>query len=176
MHRMKRASGADGSWANGSVVPQWFFWFVLVAIALGCGLAIGYLGSPASSNATSIKGASDGGDSEEASRGEQTTSRDGAGGGSGLITKGVTVQVLNASGRGKTDNPVIDDLRELGYQIVAVNPAAKIYDKTTVFWSERSGKEASQALADHFDWKSGPSPNTLTSSVVTHIVVGRDEI
>jgi LytR cell envelope-related transcriptional attenuator len=87
----------------------------------------------------------------------------------------VTVQVLNASGRGKADNAVIDELQQSGFDIVAVNPAAKIYTKTTVFWSKPSGKPAAQAMAQHFHWKAGPRPHNLSKSVTTHVVVGEDE-
>jgi hypothetical protein len=190
---MKRGFRPNESWSRGgSVIPRWFFWAVTAAVALASGLAIGYLGNPAASlpasprhapgsaqppspaaTSTPAEGATPAPESTPA--GSEPDQEPSAGPAGQLITDGVTVQVLNASGRGKDDNTVIQRLERLGYDVVAINPAAKIYEKTTVFWSEPSGAPAAQALAQHFHWKSGPRPQTLSKSVTTHVVVGKDE-
>jgi hypothetical protein len=172
------------------VVTRWFFWAVTAAVALGSGLAIGYIGNPAASLPATPRPVATPSESATPAAANTPTDRvtpapspaqsatkeqTSTGPGNQIITDGVTVQVLNASGRGKADNAVTQELRHLGFDIVAVNPAAKIYTKTTVFWSEPSGKPAAQALAERFHWKSGPRPKTLSKSVTTHVVVGEDE-
>lgn len=195
MQRMRRASRIHGAWPQrGSVVPQWFFWTVLITVALGCGLAIGYLGNPIDAAPATLEaaGRDEGRTSdaeqppavvatpseaeEEASAPSESEDIVEQPAGSELIIDGVTVQVLNASGRRKGDNRVVNRLRDLGFQIVAVNPAAKIYKKTTVFWSKPSGRDAARSLAGNFEWKSAPRPRNLSKSVSTHVVVGRDEL
>ena len=188
--RMKRATRLNRTLAQGgSIVPGWAFWTVIAAVALVSGIAVGYLGNPGnippaarvrasapgtpkptptpsptpSPTATSPAGS-------DAAEETATTSEERP-----LITDGVTVQVLNASGRREADNHVIRELKHLGYDIVAINPAAKVYQKTTVFWSQSSEKAAATALAEHFSWKSGPRPRNLSRSVTTHVVVGKDE-
>jgi LytR cell envelope-related transcriptional attenuator len=200
MHRMRRASRVPAVWPQpGSVIPQWVFWTVLVAVALACGLAIGYLGNPIDSAPVSSS-AQGRGEARLSNRGEETAvveepARSTAAEDSNeataatgddnvteqaaqpeLVTEGVTVQVLNASANRRADNRLADRLESLGFEIVAVNPAAKIYRNTTVFWSKPSGRDASRALAEHFDWKSAPRPRNLSKSVTTHVVVGRDEL
>jgi hypothetical protein len=193
MVAMKRPSRAGGVWPQGgAVVPGWLFWIAVVAVALASGLAIGYLGDSgdvgaaglergepvdkASSTETAepaTRPATGSGRDDPVADGPRHDGTDGAA--EGLVTEGVTLQVLNASGKRRADNRVVDDLRRLGFQIVAVNPAAKIYAKTTVFWSKPTGRGASRALASHFSWRSAPRPKNLSKSVTTHVVVGKDE-
>jgi hypothetical protein len=193
MVAVKRPSRAQGVWPQGgAVVPGWLFWIAVVAVALASGLAIGYLGNSGNVVAVGVERSEpvDKASSTEATEsathpatgsgiddpvadGPRHRGTDGAA--EGLVTEGVTVQVLNASGKRRADNRVVDDLRHLGFRIVAVNPAAKIYPKTTVFWSKPTGRGASRALASHFSWRSAPRPKNLSKSVTTHVVVGKDE-
>jgi hypothetical protein len=191
--RMRRGSRPNESWTQGgSLIPRWVFWAVTAAVALASGLAIGYLGNPAASvpasprhvaasaespspAATNTPGDRATPEPESSPTQSEPDKQPPPGPSDDLITNGVTVQVLNASGRGKGDNTVVQRLEQLGFSVVAINPAAKIYQKTTVFWSEPSGKAAAQALAKHFHWDSGPRPQTLSKSVTTHVVVGEDE-
>ena len=92
-----------------------------------------------------------------------------------LITDGVTVQVLNAAGASGADEAMIRRLRKLGYEIAATVTAARLYDRTTVFWSSPGGKGAARALAARYGWRSGPKPANLSPSVDIHVVVGLDE-
>jgi hypothetical protein len=92
-----------------------------------------------------------------------------------LITNGVTVQVLNASGSPGVDRTMADKLRGLGFQIAAVVQASKLYDQTTVFWSSNQSRPAAEALAQHFGWPAEPKPANLSADVSVHVVVGEDE-
>ena len=92
-----------------------------------------------------------------------------------LITEGVTVQVLNATGQAGADEAMVRRLQRLGFEVAAVVTAARIYDDTTVFWSSSDDRKAGQALARRFGWRSGSKPANLSSSVDVHVVVGRDE-
>jgi hypothetical protein len=91
-----------------------------------------------------------------------------------LITNGVTVQVLNASGSPGVDRSMADELRGLGFEIAAVVQASKLYDHTTVFWSSDESKPAAEALAQHFGWIVEPKPANLSADVSVHVVVGKD--
>jgi hypothetical protein len=192
MHRMKGTSRLPTDWPRDrAAAPGRAFWGVIVAVALGCGLAIGYLGA-ARDVGTTIEATEEptGSPGREVgtSTARPTTDRNATEGVTtgehsgqeeprveGLITDRVTVQVLNASGRRKADNRVARRLRRLGYEISALNPASKIYKRTTVFWSKPGGRSASRALARHFSWRSAPRPKNLSTSVTTHVVVGEDE-
>ena len=92
-----------------------------------------------------------------------------------LITNGVSVQVLNASGSQGADRAMADRLTELGFHVAAVVEASKIYDDTTVFWSTNASKPAAEALAQHFGWIVEPKPPNLSADVSVHVVVGKDE-
>jgi LytR cell envelope-related transcriptional attenuator len=92
-----------------------------------------------------------------------------------LITNGVSVQVLNASGSNGADRAMADRLTELGFRIAAVVEASKLYDNTTVFWSTHASKPAAEALAQHFGWIVEPKPPNLSADVSVHVVVGKDE-
>jgi hypothetical protein len=93
-----------------------------------------------------------------------------------LITDGITVQVLNASGTAGVEQSVVDELTELGFEIVTVVDASRIYDETTVFWSTDESRPAAEALASRFDWIAESKPANLSPDVSVHVVVGKDEV
>ncbi|HEY7875496.1 MAG TPA: LytR C-terminal domain-containing protein [Actinomycetota bacterium] len=92
-----------------------------------------------------------------------------------LITDGITVQVLNASGTPGTEQAITDELTSLGFEIVTVVDASKIYEETTVFWSTDETRAAAEALAKRFEWVAEPKPANLSADVSVHVVVGQDE-
>jgi cytoskeletal protein RodZ len=92
-----------------------------------------------------------------------------------LITDGITVQVLNASGVAGADQAMSDRLTRLGFDVIAVQQAATAYPRTTVFWSFSESKPAAKALAARFGWIAQPKPENLSASVDMHVVVGADE-
>jgi hypothetical protein len=93
-----------------------------------------------------------------------------------LITDGITVQVLNASGTTGAEDPVVSELTELGFDIAAVVEASKIYEETTVFWSTDDARPAAEALAARFGWIAESKPANLSTDVSVHVVVGQDEV
>ena len=122
--------------------------------------------------------ASEGSQVEPRTGAESTESKDAASTAASktnLITRGVTVQVLNGTRVGKADDRMVDRLLDLGYHVLAVHRSAKRYRETTVYWSRRNGRKAAEALARRFGWVSARKPNNLSASVTTHVVVGRDE-
>ncbi|HYZ47164.1 MAG TPA: LytR C-terminal domain-containing protein [Actinomycetota bacterium] len=92
-----------------------------------------------------------------------------------LITKGITVQVLNGTSRGKADDRMVKRLEGVGLDVVAVHPSAVRYRRTAVMWSDGEDREAAEALARHFGWGAERKPRNLSGSVSLHVVVGRDE-
>ena len=92
-----------------------------------------------------------------------------------LITEGITVQVLNASGTPGAEEPIADELTQLGFDIVAEVDASKIYEETTVFWSSEESQAAAEALATRFEWLVEGKPANLSKDVSVHVVVGRDQ-
>jgi hypothetical protein len=93
-----------------------------------------------------------------------------------LITEGVTVQVLNATGDTGADGEMTARLTDLGFEIAAVVTASRRYDRTTVFWSAAGDRAAGRALAERFGWKADRKPANLSSSVDVHVVIGADEV
>lgn len=92
-----------------------------------------------------------------------------------LITQGITVQVLNATtGNPDADDQMADKLAELGYEVIAVGGANRVYQTTTVFWSFAEAREAAERLAQRFGWDSGPKPSNLSTQVDMHVIVGED--
>jgi hypothetical protein len=94
-----------------------------------------------------------------------------------LITEGVTVQVLNATGGvpGKAEE-VAERLAGLDYQINAVGTAILERNRTVVYWSAEEWKPAAEALAERFGWRSAPKPADLSPTVSIHVMVGDDEV
>ncbi len=91
-----------------------------------------------------------------------------------LITD-VTVQVLNGTSASAADDAVATRLSDLGFDVVAVQPASTSYPETTVYWSTVDSKDAAEALGERFGWQIGRKPENLSPSVAIHVVVGADE-
>jgi LytR cell envelope-related transcriptional attenuator len=93
----------------------------------------------------------------------------------GLITEGVSLQVLNGTGgiAGAADS-MADQLSTLGYEIVAVGDGLTV-DRTTVYWSGPENESAARALAGRFGWIADIAPPNLSEAVDVHVVVGPDE-
>jgi hypothetical protein len=91
-----------------------------------------------------------------------------------LITEGVSLQVLNATRFRRADDRMAKRLERLGFRVAALNPAARRYGRTTVFWSRPEGRRAAEALAARFGWRAEHKPANLSPSVTAHVVVGRD--
>lgn len=92
-----------------------------------------------------------------------------------LITKGVTVQVLNGTMKANAALGVADRLSSLGYSVVTVEESSRVYSETTVFWSRAASREAAVALAERFGWLAEPKPANLADTVSLHVVVGADQ-
>ncbi|MGH2695296.1 MAG: LytR C-terminal domain-containing protein [Actinomycetota bacterium] len=92
-----------------------------------------------------------------------------------LITEGITVQVLNATGSSSADDVMADRLASLGFEVISVDSAAGSYERTTVFWSYPDAREAAEALARRFGWVVQEKPANLSATVALHVVVGADE-
>jgi LytR cell envelope-related transcriptional attenuator len=93
-----------------------------------------------------------------------------------LITKGITVQVLDATSDSAAGQRMATRLDHLGFQIAVVGGAASSYDHTTVYWAYPSAKPAAQALAARFGWTAAPKPANLSTQVALHVVVGADAL
>ena len=94
--------------------------------------------------------------------------------GGGLITEGITVQVLNASDQEAADDVMADRLARLGFEIVAVEQASKSYPQTTVFYSSEDSRPAAEKLAAKYDWIVEEKPENLSPDVSVHVIVGDD--
>ena len=92
-----------------------------------------------------------------------------------LITAGVTVQVLNATGASDADDRMANRLSALGYDVISIEGSSAQYPETTVFWSFPGAREAAERLANRFDWLAKEKPSNLSSTVDIHVVVGSDE-
>lgn len=84
------------------------------------------------------------------------------------------LQVLNGSATSGTGQKAADRLREVGYEIVAVQNASRRYEKTTIFY-----QEGSRALADEIAALFGfgiveAAPSNLSKQVPISVVVGDD--
>lgn len=85
-----------------------------------------------------------------------------------------TVQVLDGSGDEAAVEDAAETLRELGYNVVAINSAAVAYERTTVLASDGRGAEA-EALRRRDDRFTDVGENTnLNPEVDLHVVVGAD--
>ncbi len=97
------------------------------------------------------------------------------------VTPGnVTVQLLDATGTGdrSTARKVADQLKAAGYNVVVVNRASKVYEATTVFWSEGQD-QAGKQIAREFSFpkaEATPDEVQLSNKVNVHIVVGTDQL
>jgi LytR cell envelope-related transcriptional attenuator len=93
-----------------------------------------------------------------------------------LITKGITVQVLDATSDPAAGQRIATRLDHLGFQIAVVGAAASSYDRTTVYWAYPTAKPAAKALAARFGWIAAPKPANLSPQVALHVVVGADAL
>lgn len=85
-----------------------------------------------------------------------------------------SVQVLDAGGGSDAVNEAAEVLRELGYDVVAINPSRTEYDTTTVLYTDGNEAEA-QALPAHDERFADVAPNErLSDGVDVHVVVGSD--
>jgi hypothetical protein len=177
-------------------VPAWLFWALASLVAGGAGVGIALFNSDenetpprrrdrihastADKDARSspvLASSRDGspGPTTGETRNTQSSPASAAREARRLQSKGVTLQVLNATTDRKADNRMAQRLRGLGYDVVAIHPASRIYRRTTVFWSHSEDKEASVRLARHFSWPAEHKPRNLSGSITAHVVVGRDE-
>jgi hypothetical protein len=86
----------------------------------------------------------------------------------------VTVQVLDGTGGTGAASEVAGRLRDAGYRIIAENRAIRVYDATTVFYTE-GNEDAARQIAAQFGFSVvEPKPANLSSSVRIHLVVGTD--
>jgi hypothetical protein len=177
-------------------VPAWLFWALASLVAVGAGVGVALFNSDDNETPPRRRDRTQAARAEKESKSSPVlaSTRDGspepttdatptdessptsaARGARGLQTKGVTVQVLNATTDRKADNRMAQRLRGLGYDVVAIHPASRIYRRTTVFWSHSEDKDASIGLARHFSWPAEHKPRNLSGSVTLHVVVGQDE-
>lgn len=85
-----------------------------------------------------------------------------------------TVQVLDAGGGSTATNDAADALREMGYDVVAINSSRTDYDVTTVLFTDGNEAEA-QALRARDEKFAEIGPNErLSEGVDLHVVVGPD--
>lgn len=91
-----------------------------------------------------------------------------------LITEGMTVQVLNGTNVADADVAMAERLEGLGFPVVNITSAIP-YAETTVLWSYAESEEAAIRLAERFGWQVKPKPDSLSTTVALHVVVGSDE-
>jgi hypothetical protein len=93
------------------------------------------------------------------------------GGDGGLITQGVTVQVLNGTGgiEGAAE-AMADRLAQLGFHIEAVTDGLTV-SRSVVYWSTNDARDAAMALARHLGWWAAPAPENLSAEVDLHVIV-----
>ena len=89
----------------------------------------------------------------------------------GLITQGITVQVLNGTGgvEGAAE-ATADRLAQLGYHVEAVTDGLTV-SQSVVYWSTEDSRDAAVALAQHLGWIAGPAPSNLSGEVDLHVIV-----
>lgn len=88
----------------------------------------------------------------------------------------ISVQVLDAAGDGGTRmQALVAELRADGYRVVATGQARRIYERSTIFYTDGAQEKAWFVSSEY------PAltiveekPSNLTSSVEVHIVVGED--
>jgi len=162
-------------------VTKWVLPWVLIAALVGAGLWFVVRREPGRvtaepSSAASPTPAENAGPtlSPSPSPAEETEEQD-DGQARPLITDDVTVQVLDSIGSAGAQDRMVDRLVALGFEVPFVAGASTTYPSTTVFWSYPEAEAAARRLAERFGWKVGPKPGNLSSGVMIHVVVGRDE-
>ena len=88
----------------------------------------------------------------------------------------ISVQVLDATGGdGDALAAAVEDLRELGYQVVASSRAVRTYDRSTLFFSDGHRADAAQIQQDLPEFGViEEKPDNLSDSVDVHVIVGLD--
>lgn len=85
-----------------------------------------------------------------------------------------TVQVLDAGGGSGATGDVAETLRELGYDVVAINSSRQDYPATTVLYTEGNKAEAEALRARDERFTATASNERLSEGVDVHIAVGPD--
>lgn len=85
-----------------------------------------------------------------------------------------TVQVLDAGGGSNATNDVADTLREMGYDVVAINSSRADYPITTVLFTEGNEPEAEALRARDERFSETATNERLSEGVDVHIAVGPD--
>ena len=85
-----------------------------------------------------------------------------------------TVQVLDAGGGSTATNDAADALRELGYDVVAINTSRLDYPTTTVLFTQGNEAEAVALRARDERFAETGLNERLSEGVDVHIVVGPD--
>lgn len=122
----------------------------------------------------------DGGDQPGGPNGQDDDAEDPGGPGDGdgdgeIARSGITVQVLDGYQQdgGAAASRVTQELRDLGYNVVAENPAIA-YEVTTVLWNAGTEAEARQLAQDIGAPEVREQPGNLSANVAVHVVVGAD--
>lgn len=85
-----------------------------------------------------------------------------------------SVQVLDAGGGSDAANDAAEALRELGYDVVAINAARQSYTQTTVLYTDGNQAEADGLLAREDRVAASAANERLSEGVDLHVVVGPD--
>ena len=85
-----------------------------------------------------------------------------------------TVQVLDAGGGSDATSDAADALRELGYDVVAINSSRQDYPTTTVLFTDGNEAEAEALRARDERFAETARNERLSEGVDVHIVVGPD--
>ena len=85
-----------------------------------------------------------------------------------------TVQVLDAGGGSTATNEAADALRELGYDVVAINTSRLDYPTTTVLFTDGNEAEADALRARDERFAETGLNERLSEGVDVHVVVGPD--
>lgn len=85
-----------------------------------------------------------------------------------------TVQVLDAGGGSTATNDAAEALRELGYDVVAINTSRLDYPTTTVLFTEGNEAEAEALRARDERFGETGLNERLSEGVDVHVVVGPD--
>ena len=85
-----------------------------------------------------------------------------------------TVQVLDAGGGSTATNDAADALRELGYDVVAINTSRLDYPTTTVLFTDGNEAEADALRARDDRFAETGLNERLSEGVDVHVVVGPD--
>ncbi|MBW3562393.1 MAG: LytR C-terminal domain-containing protein [Actinobacteria bacterium] len=88
----------------------------------------------------------------------------------------ISVQVLDATGGdGDALDAAVEDLRELGYQVVASSRAVRTYDRSTLFFTDGHRGDAVQIQQDLPEFGViEDKPDNLSDAVDVHVIVGLD--